>query len=170
MSFRFSRNGRTQSPQMAISLWILLFDSNQIVRQTQRPPLPGVYFCSIFLHTIFFFFMGSQANQHKRLAAKKNAVSFWSRSKEEGNQSLSNFHAFSCPLSYLRDWLAKHVASSSKPLRASTLCGFCGVYCTTLCGACKRVRYCNATCQSHHWKIHKLACKQKTTDTPTNQN
>lgn len=29
------------------------------------------------------------------------------------------------------------------------------------CSACREVRYCNASCQKTHWKVHKKACKKK---------
>lgn len=57
--------------------------------------------------------------------------------------------------------LAKNVEAVGRRAAAGICCGACGAAdATAVCGACKRVRYCNADCQRAHWRgSHKAACK-----------
>lgn len=39
-------------------------------------------------------------------------------------------------------------------------CAYCGEACSgKKCSKCKKVHYCNASCQKNHWKEHKAICK-----------
>jgi len=56
--------------------------------------------------------------------------------------------------------LAKNVEAVGRRAAAGTCCGACGAAdAARVCGACKRVRYCNADCQRTHWRrVHKAEC------------
>ncbi|XP_059163175.1 uncharacterized protein LOC131946432 [Physella acuta] len=41
----------------------------------------------------------------------------------------------------------------------NSLCRVCGKLAVYLCSSCRRVWYCNQTCQSKHWGIHAAECK-----------
>ncbi len=60
----------------------------------------------------------------------------------------------------LKSILAKNVEAVGRRAAAGTCCGACGaVDATEVCGACKRIRYCNTDCQRTHWRgSHKAAC------------
>ena len=56
--------------------------------------------------------------------------------------------------------LAKNVEAVGRRALAGICCGSCGAAdAARICGACKRIRYCNVDCQRAHWRAsHKVAC------------
>lgn len=76
-------------------------------------------------------------------------------------------------LSFLKDCGKRNfpsVTCTSLPngdiIMKQSICGFClKPNPDQQCSKCKKVEYCSRSCQSKHWKIHRLKCVAKTEET-----
>ena len=84
-------------------------------------------------------------------------------------KKLPNFQKLKRNLATDREFDAKHmsmpkVESPEKDDRPATketagdVCARCGAVAFLFCSGCRRVKYCNETCQKHDWKTHRPAC------------
>ena len=54
-------------------------------------------------------------------------------------------------------FLAEWTTNLAQNMRACGKCGKCRVA-LSICGGCRKQRYCSKECQSAHWKVHKKIC------------
>jgi hypothetical protein len=107
-------------------------------------------------HSIEFFYLLIQPNSTLYIANMYSVFAF-----DLSAIKAKDFEEFFNPTSV-------DVTSVTRCLgkRGALNCGYCGLWYFTrkpaLCGGCKKVSYCNATCQKEAWKEHKKDCKKKT--------
>lgn len=78
-------------------------------------------------------------------------------SKESGSKLKSCAHCTSPFAKATED--GRHF--SLEPSTKATQCGCCSKQqCEMLCGRCKKVYYCSASCQKADWKVHKTNCQK----------
>lgn len=56
--------------------------------------------------------------------------------------------------------------SSYLPFQEEFCCAQCGRQCVSSCSSCKGARYCNKSCQSKHWPVHRRVCSYKKNNIP----